>query len=612
MEKSKRSEQSFHIFRSKLRHFRKFNLQTKLIAIFLLMNLGTVAFLSMIAYFTASHTIEDKVYENIAITASQIAFSVNSSVASINRTMDYIFSNTELQTILTREEEPRDTEVDKKVKTIMDNYFVNMPELLSCVLSDIKGNLYFYRRNVSDKELIFKWIQQSLKNDGQIAWLGAYELSEMSVWTNHTLVVSRAMKNLTAKDVVTPIGTVTLFFSNRILESVYDYIGEETSLMVIDAQNRTISSSGNEARNRMILNYLNTQEEKIGAPFDIWLEGEKYMMASYAVPAAVWKVVETIPYQEINKNFRSIQSATGVTVVLIVGGTIVMSIFFSKKIVAPLLMLNREMKKVSVGNFNVYQFPRERLDEIGQIQRGFNEMVDRMQDLLHTTVEKEKEKQLAELTALQYQVNPHFLYNTLNSVRLMALMTKSQNIVSMLDSLIHLLRKSAGKCGTVVSLRDELETVNDFVNIHRIRYQYDIQILNDLSEEALECLVPCFLIQPLVENALFHGFSEKGGGTISFSGGCKDGVLTIVVADDGVGMSEKQVHEVMTAQHSERPAFVNVGIRNVDDRLKINYGPQFGLRLESKVKVGTKITVTMPVIRSQEGETLKDENHDCR
>ncbi len=612
MEKPKKGKRPFRIFYRRLRHLGRFNLRAKLIAIFLLMNLVPVAFLSMIAYFTASHTIEEKVYENIAITASQIAFSANSSVASINRAMDYIFSNTELQAMLAREEGLTETEIDKKIKTIMDNYFVNMPELLSCVLSDIKGNLYFYRRNVSDKELISEWIRQSLKNDGQTAWLGAYELSEMSVWTNQTLVVSRAMKNLTAKDVVTPIGTVTLFFSDRILESVYDYIGEGTSLMVVDAQNRTISSSGNEERNYTVLNYLRAQEEETGTPFDAWLEGEKYMMASYAVPAAGWRVVEAIPYQEINKNFRSIQSATAITIVLIVAGALVMSIFFSKKIAAPLLALNREMKKVSAGNFDVYQFPRRRMDEIGQIQRGFNEMVDRMQELLHTTVEKEKEKQLAELTALQYQVNPHFLYNTLNSVRLMALMTKSQSIASMLDSLIHLLRKSAGKCGTVVTLRDELETVNDFVNIHKIRYQYDIRIQNDLPEEALECLVPCFLIQPLVENSLFHGLSEKGGGTISFSGGCKDGVLTIVVADDGVGMSEERMQEVMTAQHSERSAFVNVGIRNVDDRLKINYGPQFGLILESKVGSGTKITVIMPAIRPEEGETRKDEDHDCR
>lgn len=594
----------------KLHHLRRFNLRAKLIAIFLLMNLVPVAFLSMVAYFTASHAIQEKVYENISITASQIAFSANSSVAAINRAMDYIFSNAELQSLLAREKDLTETEIDKEIKAIMDNYFVNMPELLSCVLSDINGSLYFYRRNVSDKVMLSGWIQQALDNNGQTAWLGAYRLSEMSVWADRTLVVSRSMKNLTAKDVVTPIGTVTLFFSDRILESVYDSIGEGTSLMVVDALNRIISSGGNEDRNQIVLDYLKGQEEKLGAPFDAWLQGEKYMMAAYSVPAADWRVVEAIPYHEINKNFRSIQAATGLTIVLIVAGAVVMSMFFSKKIAAPLLALNREMKKVSAGDFDVYQFPRRRLDEIGQIQRGFNEMVDRMQELLHTTVEKEKEKQLAELTALQYQVNPHFLYNTLNSVRLMALMTKSQNIVSMLDSLIHLLRKSAGKDGTVVTLRDELETVKDFVNIHRIRYQYDIRIQNDLPEEALECLVPCFLIQPLVENSLFHGLSEKGGGTISFSGGCENGVLTIVVADDGVGMPEERVREVMTAQHSEKSAFVNVGIRNVDDRLKINYGPQFGLALESEVGSGTRITVTMPELRQGEGEEQEDENHD--
>ncbi len=612
MRRTKPRQPMFCALCKKLRHLGAFSLRAKLIAIFLLINLVPTAFLSIIAYFTASHAIQDKVYENIAITASQIAFSANSSIASINRAMDYIFSNTELQGILAREETLTDTEIDKRVKTIMDNYFVNMPELLSCVLSDIKGNLYYYRRNVSDKKLISEWIEQAVKNNGKTAWLGAYQLNEMIVWTDQTLVVNRAMKNLTTQDVVTPIGTVTLFFTDRILESVNDYIGEGTSLMVIDASNQPIFSSGNENGNRLVLNYLKTQAEPIGTPFDTNLESEKYMMASYAIPAADWRVVEAIPYQEINKNFRSIQSATAITIVLIVAGAVVLSIFFSKKIAAPLLMLNQEMKKVSAGNFDVYQFPPGRSDEVGQIQRGFNEMVDRMQDLLHTTVEKEKEKQLAELTALQYQVNPHFLYNTLNSVRLMALMTKSQSIASMLDSLIHLLRKSAGKCGTVVTLRDELETVNDFVNIHRIRYQYDIKIQNDLSEKALDCLVPCFLIQPLVENSLFHGLSEKDGGTIAFSGGCTDDLLTIVVADDGVGMSEERQKEVMTAQHGEKSAFVNVGIRNVDERLKINYGAQFGLTLESKEGMGTKITVLMPAIRAEEGASSKDEDYDCR
>ncbi|MBE6885310.1 MAG: sensor histidine kinase [Ruminococcaceae bacterium] len=587
--------------------FRNLKLRTKLIAIFFLTNASLILVLSLAAYWILSSTVREKVTENISITASQIAFSTDSSIGSVNRLLDYIFTNQELQQILAGETDLDDAGKNREIRAMMDGYFVNTPELMACLVSDSKGSVYYYRRNVSDKEQISRWIASSIAADGQTTWLGSYELSEMKLWTDRTYVVTRAIKNLDSKDVVTPVGTITLLFSDRLLADSFRYIGEETILLIADSRNQPVSSVEWLEDPSDLLSQLDHLPEDADKPFDLWLGSELYMMSVHPIPSAGWQVVEAIPYREISKNFSTIELVTAFTLLLSLLGALAMSFFFSKKIAAPLLALNQEMQKVSAGSFDVCQFP-QRSDEIGQIQRGFNEMVSRMQILLQTTVEKEKEKQLAELTALQYQINPHFLYNTLGAVRLMALMTKSQNIVSMLDSLIRLLRKSAGKLGTTLTLAEEMDTIGDFVTIHRIRYQHEIRLDDQIPEELKRCLVPCFLLQPLVENAIFHGFNETGGGTITFTGTVEEGVLTLSVVDDGAGMTPERIEAVLSSELPERTPYFSIGIKNVDSRLKINFGPQYGLRLESEPGKGTRVTVTLPAQYNEKVDF--NEDHD--
>lgn len=587
----------------------KINLRIKLMAMFFLISSISVVVLGITAYIIGTRTMQEKVSEGIDTTAAQVAFSVGVEVEKIENLMDFIFTDDEIQRLLTQKESLADASTYKKINKIIDSYFINTDELVACSIIDSKGGRYYYKRNIYDKDLETEWYDRAVEGDGRIVWIGPVSLPELEPWTSKALVVTRSLKNLDDSDVIHSIGVITLFFADRLLANISNSVGDGNLLLIVDEKNRILSAGGSDmALAGAALEYASAHLSDSGAPpADVTLSGERCMMPVRAVPSSGWLVLEVVPYSAISGNFQFITLLTLLISALNLIAVLLLSLYFSKKIASPLRELGAEMDKVSEGDFEVKQFPPERTDEVGQLQRGFNEMVDRMNVLFCTTIEKEKEKQLEELKALQYQINPHFLYNTLNSVRLMALMSKSDNIAKALDSLIRLLRTASGKTGALVPLREEVSIIGDYVNIHQIRYQRQIALQNEISEEHMALLVPSFLLQPLVENALFHGLEpQTGDGRITLRAAVEGDKLTVTVEDNGTGMPPESIRQAMSGQAENSKAFVKIGIKNVNDRIKLTFGGDYGLKLASAVGKGTRVTITLPVLKGE----AQHEDHD--
>ncbi|MGP0584066.1 histidine kinase [Paenibacillus timonensis] len=272
------------------------------------------------------------------------------------------------------------------------------------------------------------------------------------------------------------------------------------------------------------------------------------------------------------------------------------TLYLTRTISLPVEKLRKRIDKIAQGNFLIDR-NIEWNSELGDVGRGINRLSHDILTLMDSRVADEKQKQELEYRMLQSQISPHFLYNTLNSIKWMATLQNATGIAEMTTSLSRLLRSIAKDHRKLVPLREELSLMDDYFLIQKYRYGNTITMEQKLEdEELLSGLIPRFTLQPLVENAIFHGIEPKGRGEITVTV-AKSGVndLRITIEDNGVGMNEAQIASILSQQEpGSKGLFENVGLRSVHDRLRLTFGERYGLSIESELGQLTRMNLLLP------------------
>lgn len=285
--------------------------------------------------------------------------------------------------------------------------------------------------------------------------------------------------------------------------------------------------------------------------------------------------------------------------ILLLGAVLAMAM--RRMIVAPVRALQRQLAEVSTGDFT----PNPAIEwdnEMGDIGRGINSLTRSVSDLMERKLEDERQKKDLEYRMLQNQINPHFIYNTLNSIKWMATIQNAPGIAEMTMALSRLLKSVSKGNERLVPLQDELALLNDYFTIQQYRYGGTITMdVTYIEDERLcqSCLIPRFTLQPLVENAIFHGIEPKGcAGSIAIiiKRDHATGDVLIELTDDGVGMSAEQAARALQPPGPEEEAakFRHVGMWNVHRRLQYSFGEAYGLAIRSEPGQGTTVTVRLP------------------
>ncbi|WP_053985658.1 sensor histidine kinase [Niameybacter massiliensis] len=293
-------------------------------------------------------------------------------------------------------------------------------------------------------------------------------------------------------------------------------------------------------------------------------------------------------------------------VVLVLSAVITCAIIImvSRWVTRPISRLSRRIQKIAENDFSYDPEIERTQDEIGEIGRLVNEMVQSVSNLMNEIIRKNEEQNKIEMALLQAQVNPHFLYNTLDSIHWMAVIQKAPGISNITRSLSNLLKNMAKGVSDKILLEDELSLLKDYITIQSIRYAETFEYKNDIEEAFLQYRIVKMTLQPVVENAIFHGIEPSGRiGTIRISAREDETYLYIDVEDNGVGMNEEQVqHLLADKKQVGRNTMSGIGVSNVNRRLKLIYGKACGLFVESEVDHYTKITVK---IRKERDECIK-------
>lgn len=293
---------------------------------------------------------------------------------------------------------------------------------------------------------------------------------------------------------------------------------------------------------------------------------------------------------------------TGIAILLIsIFLTIILSIIVSNQVAKPIIALSRKMEHVEENNFSV-EIDTSRSDEIGHLNRKYKEMINRIRELIEKDYKREMENRDAQFLALQSQINPHFLFNTLQVISGMALKRKAKDIYAMTQKLAFMFRYITNKRGDLVYMKEEVNHLNNYLYIQKVRFGDNISIHLFVDEAVNEAIIPLLTLQPIIENSFKHGFEsqiEKGHLKIDIQKVFDE--VEIIIEDNGVGMPI-QVLEKLREKISSNIESQNrsIGLKNVDSRIKLYFGKEYGVEIFSKESEYTKVILRMPYQKGSE------------
>jgi len=314
-----------------------------------------------------------------------------------------------------------------------------------------------------------------------------------------------------------------------------------------------------------------------------------------------WRLIETAPMDFVEEQRRTLLvSSLGVLIGVGLAG-LLLAVYVARRITRPLDRLLNNVDQISRGKFDAEIRIRGE-DEIGRLGSGINRMQSEIKNLIAQAIQREQNLKRAEIAALQAQINPHFIYNTLNTVRVMADLQGAAGISHIVQVLGRMLRLALSSRSDKITVEEELRFLEDYFYILRVRYKGTIHLVVDVQDEQIrQCQILKFILQPLIENAVLHGIEPRGvGGTITVCFTADDARLWIRVRDDGVGVEPERLANLLDAQEQsasetdDTSVSTGLGVNNINRRIKMVYGDAYGLGYESEPGQYTCATVLLP------------------
>lgn len=328
------------------------------------------------------------------------------------------------------------------------------------------------------------------------------------------------------------------------------------------------------------------------------INGENYQLTKITSNYTNWETIGVFPESESLRVIKYITYySLGVAILALIIAQILV-IIFTRSIVNPIQKLKKLMKRAQEGDLTV-SFNAKYSDEIGELGSSFNTMVKEIDNLISLVQIEEKNKRIAEMNVLQAQIKPHFMYNTLDTIRWMAEEHNEEDIVEIIEAFTNLLRISLSKGKEIISVKEELSHVQSYLTIQKIRYEDKLDYDIEFDENIINYKVIKLILQPLVENAIYHGIKEKrGNGKIIIIGRVEGDSLYFIVQDDGKGMEKEVLDKINKTliNSNEKGNEIGYGIFNVNARIKLIYGEEYGLTYKSIYGEGTVVELKHPII----------------
>jgi two-component system sensor histidine kinase YesM len=580
-------------FRFRLYQFK--SIQFLIAASFTAMTVLVVFFVSFVLYNKFNHTAEN----NTSLSNQQVIYQVATNLEYYIRSMTNVFSSVEIQIQNSGElpnsalNEHLDTIFHTREDLVTIGLFTEAGQrITSLPASDMRSNTHLTSQN---------WFRSAIENPNHLSFSVPHVQNLFKGRYKWVVSMSKGIKLKTANG--QEINAVLLVDANfkmiddlsrsvKLGQKGYAYIIDDSAGNIIYHPQQQLIYAG--------LKYENVEQAlkyTYGSYFDN-STGVDRLITIQTVNNVGWKIVGVSYMDEIVTTRKEISTFLLWLLLFVMAFVLLITWYMSAKISQPIKRLEKSMQLVERGNFDIH-IPIRRDDEVGRLSRRFNLMVNRIRELMNQNIYEQEAKRKSELEVLQSQIHPHFLYNTLNSVVRLAGTGKNEDVITMITSLSKFFRISLSKGEHFISVADELEHIRNYLIIQKMRYKNKFEYAIEAEEAALKCKTLKLILQPLVENAIYHGIEPSADeGFITITARLIEGKLCLQVKDDGLGIPSDKLGGLL-ADPLRKEEGIGIGLRNVNERIRLNYGEDYGLQIESEREEGTVVSVWLPCL--QEG-----------
>ena len=376
------------------------------------------------------------------------------------------------------------------------------------------------------------------------------------------------------------------------MEKFYQHFTSEyANFYMTDSQGKIISTNQKAMlKNKLSKNLRATEKEKLRR--DAVENSKEVIVFQKYLPYYDYTIYGVIDSRNALGRLYNIPMLWSVCAVIAMG-VIIATYFFVKQTTKPLSVLVKKMANARNEKYDE-QIEVTGPYEIQELTSTYNTMLEDLNRYIEELMNVQKEKRKAEISALQMQINPHYVYNTLASIKWLIYQGEIEKSTRAIDAFISLLRSTIGNTDEYTTIEKEIENLKNYVFINNTRYGDKVQVEYFVNFGCEECQIPKMLLQPFVENAFFHAFPYERKGKITILVRKLDDDLQVQIIDDGVGINRKRLKEISEG-NTKTEHFTGIGVNNVDDRLKLLYGSRYGILIESEENKGTRITVCIPV-----------------
>lgn len=583
-------------------HIRNIKIQTRLLCSFLILSLVPLLITSIISYAKYSKSIESKIGTYSDQVMNELSKEINMRVNSVQNMCNEMMLYDPLQYGLTNYESLNDIQKSDVVMQVND-YFHSKLSIASYI-TDFEiitnDNNLFYSSGYcylssDDTNKIIKGIND---NNG-INWSYIYLKGRRNV------VLGQVINSVQLKG---QVGYMIMIVDESYFSNEYRdvNIGNGAKIFVSRPDGMVISTRNNDIEigkiynQKSVLKNITENKETHKNAFPLTINNKKYLISYSYISDADSFIISMIPYSYFNSETSGIKMNLIFIVIVCFVFSILFAYVISRSISAPLNRIVNLMKQAETGNLEI-NLKNNKSDEIGYLEDNFNNMLAELRKLIGQVKEEQKNKREAEFQALQAQINPHFLFNTLNSLRWVAMMSQATSVCKGIDALAKLLRSTIIDKKELVTIEEEIDNVKNYAII-QIKYGDSFNVEYSIGEEFLKYKILKFILQPVVENSIIHGNEDEQQDNINIVLSCeKSGNdLYLMIKDNGKGMSGEKVKQLLSENYKSKKQFSGVGIINVNNRIKLNFGDKYGIDIKSKEGAGTEVIMKLPLILSQE------------